>query len=96
MEICCFPQSISTYFYKFQSISIILSPYLPYLLIPLLTLLMYNLNGYRICYLNNKWEPSWEQKLTDTASILLSSAVIPAVWCRALLLASIGSPLPLS
>ncbi|MEW6621317.1 MAG: hypothetical protein AB1422_18635 [bacterium] len=32
MEICCFPQSISTYFYKFQSISIIfsislLSPY---------------------------------------------------------------------
>ncbi|MEW6608172.1 MAG: hypothetical protein AB1414_12135 [bacterium] len=48
MEICCFPQSISTYFYKFQSISIILSPYLLYLLIPLLTLLMYNLNGYNI------------------------------------------------
>ncbi|MEW6606611.1 MAG: hypothetical protein AB1414_04030 [bacterium] len=47
MEICCFLQSISTYFYKFQSISIILSPYLPYLLIPLLTLLMYNLNGYK-------------------------------------------------
>ncbi|MEW6608072.1 MAG: hypothetical protein AB1414_11590 [bacterium] len=48
MEICCFPQSISTYFYKFQSISIILSPYRPYLLIPLLTLLMYNLNGYKL------------------------------------------------
>ncbi|MEW6607920.1 MAG: hypothetical protein AB1414_10805 [bacterium] len=34
MEICYFPQSISIYFYKFQSISIILSPYLslsPYL-----------------------------------------------------------------
>ncbi|MEW6620120.1 MAG: hypothetical protein AB1422_12435 [bacterium] len=46
MEICCFPQSISTYFYKFQSISIILSPYRPYLLIPFLTLLIYSLNGY--------------------------------------------------
>ncbi|MEW6621350.1 MAG: hypothetical protein AB1422_18800, partial [bacterium] len=42
----CFPQSISTYFYKFQSISIILSPYHPYLLIPFLTLLIYSLNGY--------------------------------------------------
>ncbi|MEW6609392.1 MAG: hypothetical protein AB1414_18425 [bacterium] len=40
MEICCFPQSISTYFYKFQSISIILSPYRPYPLIPFLTLLV--------------------------------------------------------
>ncbi|MEW6609369.1 MAG: hypothetical protein AB1414_18310 [bacterium] len=39
MEICCFPQSISTYFYKFQSISIILSPYRPYLFIPLPTFL---------------------------------------------------------
>ncbi|MEW6621262.1 MAG: hypothetical protein AB1422_18350 [bacterium] len=47
MEICCFPQSISTYFYKFQSISIILSPYHSYLLIPFLTLLIYSLNGYR-------------------------------------------------
>ncbi|MEW6609742.1 MAG: hypothetical protein AB1414_20230 [bacterium] len=37
MEICCFPQSISTYFYKFQSISIILSPYHSYLLIPFWT-----------------------------------------------------------
>ncbi|MEW6618350.1 MAG: hypothetical protein AB1422_03190 [bacterium] len=46
MEICCFPQSISTYFYKFQSISIILSPYHSYLLIPFLTLLIYSLNGY--------------------------------------------------
>ncbi|MEW6619523.1 MAG: hypothetical protein AB1422_09380 [bacterium] len=46
MGICCFPQSISTYFYKFQSISIILSPYRPYLLIPFLTLLRYSLNGY--------------------------------------------------
>ncbi|MEW6620436.1 MAG: hypothetical protein AB1422_14055 [bacterium] len=46
MEICCFPQSISTYFYKFQSISIILSPYPPYLLIPFFTLLIHNLNGY--------------------------------------------------
>ncbi|MEW6619397.1 MAG: hypothetical protein AB1422_08705, partial [bacterium] len=46
MEICCFPQSISTYFYKFQSISIILSPYHSYLLIPFLTLLIYTLNGY--------------------------------------------------
>ncbi|MEW6621210.1 MAG: hypothetical protein AB1422_18085 [bacterium] len=51
MEICCFPQSISTYFYKFQSISIILSPYLPYLLIPFLTLLIYSLNGYENFYL---------------------------------------------
>ncbi|MEW6621188.1 MAG: hypothetical protein AB1422_17965, partial [bacterium] len=41
------PQSISTYFYKFQSISIILSPYHSYLLIPFLTLLIYSLNGYR-------------------------------------------------
>ncbi|MEW6618121.1 MAG: hypothetical protein AB1422_02010 [bacterium] len=49
MEICCFPQSISTYFYKFQSISIILSPYHSYLLIPFLTLLIYSLNGY-ICF----------------------------------------------
>ncbi|MEW6621333.1 MAG: hypothetical protein AB1422_18715, partial [bacterium] len=40
------PQSISTYFYKFQSISIILSPYHSYLLIPFLTLLIYSLNGY--------------------------------------------------
>ncbi|MEW6605860.1 MAG: hypothetical protein AB1414_00220 [bacterium] len=48
MEICCFPQSISTYFYKFQSISIILSPYHSYLLIPFLTLLIYSLNGYKI------------------------------------------------
>ncbi|MEW6609871.1 MAG: hypothetical protein AB1414_20905 [bacterium] len=48
MEICCFPQSISTYFYKFQSISIILSPYHPYLLIPFLTILIYSLNGYGI------------------------------------------------
>ncbi|MEW6618043.1 MAG: hypothetical protein AB1422_01610 [bacterium] len=47
MEICCFPQSISTYFYKFQSISIILSPYHSYLLIPFLTLLIYSLNGYK-------------------------------------------------
>ncbi|MEW6607488.1 MAG: hypothetical protein AB1414_08550 [bacterium] len=47
MEICCFPQSISTYFYKFQSISIILSPYHSYLLIPFLTLLIYSLNGYQ-------------------------------------------------
>ncbi|MEW6620882.1 MAG: hypothetical protein AB1422_16375, partial [bacterium] len=39
-------QSISTYFYKFQSISIILSPYHSYLLIPFLTLLIYSLNGY--------------------------------------------------
>ncbi|MEW6621205.1 MAG: hypothetical protein AB1422_18050 [bacterium] len=46
MEICCFPQSISTYFYKFQSISIILSPYHSYLLIPFLTLLIYSLNCY--------------------------------------------------
>ncbi|MEW6609652.1 MAG: hypothetical protein AB1414_19775 [bacterium] len=46
MEICCFPRSISTYFYKFQSISIILSLYLPYLLIPFLTLLIYSLNSY--------------------------------------------------
>ncbi|MEW6607594.1 MAG: hypothetical protein AB1414_09085 [bacterium] len=53
MEICCFPQSISTYFcfatffefYKL-SISIILSPYHSYLLIPFLTLLIYSLNGY--------------------------------------------------
>ncbi|MEW6619826.1 MAG: hypothetical protein AB1422_10910 [bacterium] len=51
MEICCFPQSISTYFYKFQSISIILSPYLPYLLIPFLTLLIYSLNGYPFLYI---------------------------------------------
>ncbi|MEW6620812.1 MAG: hypothetical protein AB1422_16000, partial [bacterium] len=43
-----FPQSISTYFYKFQSISIILSPYHSYLLIPFLTLLIYSLNGYLI------------------------------------------------
>ncbi|MEW6619182.1 MAG: hypothetical protein AB1422_07585 [bacterium] len=50
MEICCFPQSISTYFYKFQSISIILSPYRPYLLIPFLTLLIYSLNGYKKRY----------------------------------------------
>ncbi|MEW6620161.1 MAG: hypothetical protein AB1422_12640, partial [bacterium] len=42
------PQSISTYFYKFQSISIILSPYHSYLLIPFLTLLIYSLNGYQI------------------------------------------------
>ncbi|MEW6620899.1 MAG: hypothetical protein AB1422_16460 [bacterium] len=48
MEICCFPQSISTYFYKFQSISIILSPYHSYLLIPFLTLLIYSLNGYNL------------------------------------------------
>ncbi|MEW6621223.1 MAG: hypothetical protein AB1422_18155 [bacterium] len=48
METCCFPPSISTYFYKFQSISIILSPYLPYLLIPFLTLLIYSLNGYKM------------------------------------------------
>ncbi|MEW6609926.1 MAG: hypothetical protein AB1414_21180 [bacterium] len=47
MEICCFPQSISTYFYKFQSISIILSPYHSYLLILFLTLLIYSLNGCR-------------------------------------------------
>ncbi|MEW6608440.1 MAG: hypothetical protein AB1414_13515 [bacterium] len=47
MEICCFPQSISTYFYQFQSISIILSPYHSYLLIPFLTLLIYSLNGYK-------------------------------------------------
>ncbi|MEW6607213.1 MAG: hypothetical protein AB1414_07120 [bacterium] len=33
-------------FYKFQSISIILSPYHSYLLIPFLTLLIYSLNGY--------------------------------------------------
>ncbi|MEW6609008.1 MAG: hypothetical protein AB1414_16445 [bacterium] len=50
MEICCFPQSISTYFYKFQSISIILSPYHSYLLIPFLTLLIYSLNGYLNSY----------------------------------------------
>ncbi|MEW6618119.1 MAG: hypothetical protein AB1422_02000, partial [bacterium] len=43
------PQSISTYFYKFQSISIILSPYHSYLLIPFLTLLIYSLNGYNFC-----------------------------------------------
>ncbi|MEW6619767.1 MAG: hypothetical protein AB1422_10605, partial [bacterium] len=43
-----FPQSISTYFYKFQSISIILSPYHSYLLIPFLTLLIYSLNGYSL------------------------------------------------
>ncbi|MEW6607187.1 MAG: hypothetical protein AB1414_06985 [bacterium] len=60
MEICCFPQSISTYFCfatffefnKFQSLSIILSPYHSYLLIPFLTLLIYSLNGYekyRMC-----------------------------------------------
>ncbi|MEW6609365.1 MAG: hypothetical protein AB1414_18290 [bacterium] len=36
MEICCFPESISTYFYKFHSISIILSPYLPLSPYPLL------------------------------------------------------------
>ncbi|MEW6621406.1 MAG: hypothetical protein AB1422_19080, partial [bacterium] len=46
----CFPQSISTYFYKFQSISIILSPYHSYLLIPFLTLLIYSLNGYDFCW----------------------------------------------
>ncbi|MEW6620364.1 MAG: hypothetical protein AB1422_13690, partial [bacterium] len=46
------PQSISTYFYKFQSISIILSPYHSYLLIPFLTLLIYSLNGYRL--INNE------------------------------------------
>ncbi|MEW6620515.1 MAG: hypothetical protein AB1422_14460, partial [bacterium] len=45
-----FPQSISTYFYKFQSISIILSPYHSYLLIPFLTLLIYSLNGYEFSY----------------------------------------------
>ncbi|MEW6608236.1 MAG: hypothetical protein AB1414_12465 [bacterium] len=58
MEICCFPQSISTYFcfatffefYKFQSISIILSPYHSYLLIPFRTLLIYSLNGYKNCF----------------------------------------------
>ncbi|MEW6621455.1 MAG: hypothetical protein AB1422_19335 [bacterium] len=33
--------------YKFQSISIILSPYHFYLLIPFLTLLIYSLNGYK-------------------------------------------------
>ncbi|MEW6618698.1 MAG: hypothetical protein AB1422_05030 [bacterium] len=54
MEICCFPQSISTYFYKFQSISIILSPYHSYLLIPFLTLLIYSLNGYNIYNFLNK------------------------------------------
>ncbi|MEW6607246.1 MAG: hypothetical protein AB1414_07295 [bacterium] len=43
METCCFPPSISTYF----CFAIILSPYLPYLLIPLLTLLMHSLNGYQ-------------------------------------------------
>ncbi|MEW6609993.1 MAG: hypothetical protein AB1414_21530 [bacterium] len=53
MEICCFPQSISTYFYKFQSISIILSPYRPYLLIPFLTLLIYSLNGYKNLKVNS-------------------------------------------
>ncbi|MEW6607497.1 MAG: hypothetical protein AB1414_08595 [bacterium] len=31
---------------QFQSISIILSPYHPYLLIPFRTLLIYSLNGY--------------------------------------------------
>ncbi|MEW6607907.1 MAG: hypothetical protein AB1414_10740, partial [bacterium] len=46
------PQSISTYFYKFQSISIILSPYHSYLLIPFLTLLIYSLNGYQILMIN--------------------------------------------
>ncbi|MEW6608070.1 MAG: hypothetical protein AB1414_11580 [bacterium] len=54
MEICCFPQSISTYFYKFQSISIILSPYHSYLLIPFLTLLIYSLNGYDNVKINHR------------------------------------------
>ncbi|MEW6607583.1 MAG: hypothetical protein AB1414_09030 [bacterium] len=36
---------------KFTKVQIILSLYLPYFLIPLRTLLMYNLNGYLFCYL---------------------------------------------
>ncbi|MEW6606314.1 MAG: hypothetical protein AB1414_02510 [bacterium] len=47
-----FVQHDTSYFYKFQSISIILSPYRPYLLIPFLTLLIYSLNGYPF-YLEN-------------------------------------------
>ncbi|MEW6620219.1 MAG: hypothetical protein AB1422_12945 [bacterium] len=48
MEICCFPQSISTYFYKFQSISylhialISLSPFLHFV-----SAVNYHLNIYR-------------------------------------------------
>ncbi|MEW6619998.1 MAG: hypothetical protein AB1422_11795 [bacterium] len=41
-----FPNQFLPNFYKFQSISIILSPYHSYLLIPFLTLLIYSLNGY--------------------------------------------------
>ncbi|MEW6620796.1 MAG: hypothetical protein AB1422_15915, partial [bacterium] len=56
-----FPQSISTYFYKFQSISIILSPYHPYLLIPFLTLLIYSLNGYQFSssFVNRRFMPGF-------------------------------------
>ncbi|MEW6606683.1 MAG: hypothetical protein AB1414_04390, partial [bacterium] len=40
----------------FQSISIILSPYHSYLLIPFLTLLIYSLNGYVNLAKRGKWK----------------------------------------